>query len=985
MSNLLLFFIAVITLILSSSNASVAHQQESPQDSLILLRVENHIKNAEYFAARSFIIKILNNPEKDSAIHQTLEFDLMSKYIEASVYTKTLDFDSLFTIPAILKETTPKFSYLNLLAFHSLIPLLDGNIQSFDLRYEHFLKKSMALYDWRKINKKQEKFFYFQDALENITEVLEQNNYMNEIEIILRQYGVIVGREIDKDNWGYAFNIMGLATYLNNIGLVKQAISLNNEALSYSTQPDVLKNDSGIPYTAYNNLTANYMALNNYSEASRNADSALKCIMRGGNYTEYIRLLLKFIHIYNTLGKYEKVEWAKKFSDSVVVIFAVIIDKYEDREYANKIIKGLPYLIARSNYNYANYLCNINKLDSASYYYKEVLKVFHQDKSHDLLLREKNTYLKLAWLHYTKGDTATAEKYFNLALADDKELLKNVFSVLSDYQKEMFFPLLHSDYDQYNNYLVSTIGKNDSTIIKLINTRLDIKGILMTSATQIKHNSRLVNNSDYLELKKSIITINDDLSRVYLKSLRNKKDNQRSIDSLENLSLEFEKLLTVLKNKHINSKLSFTSDWELVKRALKPNEAAIEIIKIPRYGFYPNIYNPKVKNFYANDSGYYCAVIIKSNSVAPEYVVYNNSSSIDSIYDRYYRKAIYVTQKDLIDKDISRLLKESKDNLKKSYRYLWKDIDSKLNGINKIFISNDGVFDKINLNILIDEKGSYTIDKYDIEIVTSLNRLLTPSPNRASSQITASLFGNPDFDNVPSEIVYDNSSIENLSVITLRGDNQLHTNWKQLPQTNSEIEAISRTLGKNNCRVNTFTKELATEKNVKNITSPTILHIATHGYFIKNTKNSESKHAIDNANSNPMMNSGLILAGANRDNENNESVQDGILTASEAARLELGNTELVVLSACETGLGEVKNGEGVYGLQRAFLLAGANNLIMSLWKVDDLATKELMVIFYKNYMQTKNVTLSLKMAQQTLRTCKKFEHPMFWGGFIVVR
>lgn len=963
-----------------------AHQQESPQDSLILLRVENHINNAQYYSARSYILKILKDPKKDSTFHQTLELDLMSKYIEASIYIKKFDFDSIFTIPVIIKETTAKFSYVNLLAFHSLIPLLKGDISAYNRRNESFILKWVEFDNWTRKNNYKNGIAQYQSALENIIGILGDNNYMNEEEIVLKQFTEVVGRVIDKDNWAYAFNLMGLATYLNNIGLVKQAISLNSEALQYSLQPKILSIDSGIPYTSYNNLTANYMALNKYNDAAHYADSALKCIMRGGNYTEYIRLLLKHINIYNTLGDYEKVKWAKHFSDSVIVIFKVIIDNYENREYANMVIKGLPYIMARSDFNYADYLFNINNLDSAKYYYQKALNVFHGDKSFDMVKREKDTYLRLAWLNYTKGDTAKADNYFNLALEDDKDLLKNVFSVLSDYQKEMYFALLHTDYDQYNYSLVSNIKKNDSTIINLINTRLATKGILMTSANEIKHSSNNnINDSNYSSVKQSLISINDELSMAYIQSLRKKKDSQQYIDSLETLSLEKEKLLTILNNKNITSKLTFGGNWESIKHTLKPNQAAIEIIKIPRFGFYPNIYNPKVNDFYANDSGYYCAVIIKSNSVRPEYVVYNNSRLIEEIYDTYYQKAIYITRQDIIEKDIQQIVKESKNNLKKAYQQLWKKIDNKLNGINKIYISNDGIYDKINPNILIDENGNYILDKYEIEVVTSLNRILTPTRNEVPSQHTASLFGNPDFDNVGSEIVYDNNSIENLSVITLRGNNQLDKKWNNLKQTSKEIEEISSIIAKSNCKVEKFTKEQASEKNVKNLKSPTILHIATHGYFLENSKSSESKKAIGYLNSNPMMNSGLILAGANIDNESNSIIQDGILTASEASRLDLDNTELVVLSACETGLGLVKNGEGVYGLQRAFLLAGANNLMMSLWKVDDLATKELMVQFYKNYLKNSNATLSLRKAQQTLRRNIKFQHPMFWGGFIVVK
>jgi len=128
-----------------------------------------------------------------------------------------------------------------------------------------------------------------------------------------------------------------------------------------------------------------------------------------------------------------------------------------------------------------------------------------------------------------------------------------------------------------------------------------------------------------------------------------------------------------------------------------------------------------------------------------------------------------------------------------------------------------------------------------------------------------------------------------------------------------------------------------------------------------------------------MLKSGLIFAGVK-----NEVVvdDDGILTAREASELKLENTSLVILSACETGLGEVKNGEGVYGLQRAFLIAGAKSIIMSLWKVDDEATQQLMTMFYENYATTLDVRASFTKAQQRLR--QKYPEPYFWGAFVLI-
>jgi CHAT domain-containing protein len=181
----------------------------------------------------------------------------------------------------------------------------------------------------------------------------------------------------------------------------------------------------------------------------------------------------------------------------------------------------------------------------------------------------------------------------------------------------------------------------------------------------------------------------------------------------------------------------------------------------------------------------------------------------------------------------------------------------------------------------------------------------------------------------------------------------------------------------------------ATETKIKAIKSPNILHIATHGYFLADVSKMETNKVlgidISVAKENPLLRSGLLLA--NCDNVFDENYRatgpdNGVLTAYEAMSLNLDKTDLVVLSACETGLGSVKQGEGVYGLQRAFLIAGAKSIIMSLWSVSDEATMELMTNFYSNYAKTGNKQVAFVDAQKKLKT--KYKDPFYWSAFVML-
>ena len=175
---------------------------------------------------------------------------------------------------------------------------------------------------------------------------------------------------------------------------------------------------------------------------------------------------------------------------------------------------------------------------------------------------------------------------------------------------------------------------------------------------------------------------------------------------------------------------------------------------------------------------------------------------------------------------------------------------------------------------------------------------------------------------------------------------------------------------------------------MKEINNPKIFHIATHGFYkptAQLTLEDELQGNEATLNQNPLMRTGLLLKGAGdlmEKTEFNYNMENGILTAYEAMNLNLDKTDLVVLSACETGLGDLEAGEGVYGLQRAFLVAGAKVLIMSMFKVDDDATQKLMLIFYQKWLNSGNLRQSFIEAKKELRV--DYSDPIYWGAFMMI-
>ncbi len=249
------------------------------------------------------------------------------------------------------------------------------------------------------------------------------------------------------------------------------------------------------------------------------------------------------------------------------------------------------------------------------------------------------------------------------------------------------------------------------------------------------------------------------------------------------------------------------------------------------------------------------------------------------------------------------------------------------------------------------------------------------------------MYGNIDYEELDAsrdfgEIENQRSSPNEIQRLVLR------SGFDSLPKTKYEIENISRILQDKNFETKIYTGKSATEESFKDLsgTEPNIIHLATHGFYYPMPKNQELNHVsinneVSSVINNPLFRSGLLMAGANQVNKAFGS-SDGILTAFEISKIDLHNVDLVVLSACETALGDLKGSEGVFGLQRAFKLAGVNSIIMSLWKVSDEQTSELMQLFYKFYVSGNSKQKSLSMAQKQLSL--KYKNPFDWAAFCIV-
>lgn len=315
-----------------------------------------------------------------------------------------------------------------------------------------------------------------------------------------------------------------------------------------------------------------------------------------------------------------------------------------------------------------------------------------------------------------------------------------------------------------------------------------------------------------------------------------------------------------------------------------------------------------------------------------------------------------------------------------------------LGGATRLLLSPDGALNTVPFAALVDEGGRYLVERFELTYLTS-GRDLLRLQFHAAARSGALVVANPAFGRAAPLSAGSGAAGE-----AGRGGPLKGAIFEPLPGTAGEGRALAKLLPGAKLRVDTE----ATEASLKEAQAPRILHIATHGFFLGNQVLTPSHGArglaLDHGQAvtvsapaaappsqvtgfeNPLLRSGLALAGANAPRS---GAEDGILTALEAAGLDLHGTELVVLSACETGLGDVQNGDGVYGLRRAFVIAGAETLVASLWKVDDAETRDLMVSYYGKLEKGGGRSASLREVQLAMLARPATAHPYFWASFLV--
>ena len=345
--------------------------------------------------------------------------------------------------------------------------------------------------------------------------------------------------------------------------------------------------------------------------------------------------------------------------------------------------------------------------------------------------------------------------------------------------------------------------------------------------------------------------------------------------------------------------------------------------------------------------------------------------------------------------DLDHLAKEphhSHDENGRLFKLIWEPLSNEFDGIDNIYYSPQGLLHILNLSAIIDDKGIPMFKTYNMYRVSSTANIARISdPKVENAYVYGGLVYDSDDDTMLQEHRKFSRSEKTGIEYNWIADSSSRHGWEYLPNTQAEIDSITALLSASEIKVISYSGVEGTEESFKALdgTHPGILHIATHGFYLPFSIADSTELGIDRekliaATQNALVRSGLILSNGGRAWKGEsipQEVEDGILQADEIASVNLSGTSLLVLSACETALGDISS-DGVYGLQRAFKSAGVETIIMSLWDVDDTVTSFFMTYFYEAWSSGRTKHDAFVSAQSRLREI--YPEPYYWAAFIML-
>jgi CHAT domain-containing protein len=720
--------------------------------------------------------------------------------------------------------------------------------------------------------------------------------------------------------------------YNEAIPLAEQALAIRKQQLG-DNHPDTA--------TSLNNLAGLYESQGRYSEAEPLYKQALAIRKQqlGDNHPDTASSLNNLAGLYESQGRYSEAE--PLYNRSLAIRKQQLGDNHPDT--ASSLNNLAELYRVQGRYSEAEPLYNRSLA-----IWKQQLGDNHPDTATSLN--------NLALLYQSQDDIPQAINYRTQALAVQEYNLSENLKMGDDKQKQDYMAKVLGTTNGVISLNLQAASNNPQATRLALKTILERKGrILDVSTNSLQILRQRIDDPESQQLLTQLIEV-----RTQLSNLTFKKPDDFPSPEIYRQQLEE----VTAKAKEIEGKIGVRSaefrslsqpiTLEGIQKLIPADAALVEIVRYQPY-------NPKNDSF-----------------GIPRYAVYILYPNGD-IKAKDLGEAKPIDDKLIYFRDNLADAETPLPQLQKSARQLdetlMQPIRQLLGNTKTILLSPDAALNLIPFEALVDENNQYLVENYHITYLTSGRDLLRLKDKFASQQ-SPLIVADPFYGKAGEKVALTRSI--DLSEFTFPG----------LPGTEEEAKAIKNILP----QATVLTGSQATENAVKQVKKPNILHIATHGFFKPESNLSERNPGERNPGErnsplqgernvveNPLLRSGLVLAGVTI---GQSAGDDGVLTALETTNLNLVGTKLVVLSACDTGKGDIKIGQGVYGLRRALVIAGSESQLISLWKVSDDATKDLMVAYYGRLQKGEGRSEALRQIQLGMLKGEKQKHPFYWASFI---
>lgn len=814
---------------------------------------------------------------------------------------------------------------------------------------------------------------HYVSTLTNLASFYFEMGQYNKAELLFLQAKEILESTTGKENRSYATTLTNLGAFYADIGQDSKAEAHYLEAKNISenmfgkSHPDYAM--------AIANLGSLYYKIGKFENAKVQLEEAknIRQTVLGTEHSDYATSLLNLALLYTQSGKYVQ---AKIYFQEALDIWAKTLG-LNHLVYA-KALQNLAQLYAKTgDFGSADTLLLESKKILANTLGKE-----HQDYA---------TILSCLALRYRSSNRFSEAVSLFLELNDiDRRLIEKSANHFTEKEMLMYLQRNEEDLEQVNSF--AQVNPSQALTSVIFNNTLFYNGYLLENARDL---SRLIARTDSLtrDTFERWQGCHRRLAKEYAKPIVERK-------YIAETEAEAEGYEKALKRKLPEfDALRRVPRWQDIRDGLQTDEAAVSFIHY-RY------YTPE-----PTDSTMYAALVLRFGDTIPKLIPLFEERQLLKLLD----------QPGLTEASIVKNLYGNKPEFRDLF---WTPLEPLLRDVNTIYYAPTGLLHQINPAALLDaSKYKHSESRQwvrmgsvrNLATNTLANSSFAGAKSLSDQKSSAIIFGGIMYEMDSMAYYFANSNkplgteagfqskdgnfrylIEEQPLIKFRASIKDSDNtWEALANTGTEAEKVRTALSEAGFEAKVYKGFFASEEQFKRIgleaPSPRVLHVATHGFAFQNQKKAPNRNTIDIEQTyslldDPMLRSGLVLAGANYYCKNKRpltNAEDGMLVAYEVRDLNLRNTELAVLSACQTGLGDVVGSEGVYGLQRAFRIAGAKFLIVSLWQVPDEQTQELMRLFYQNWLDKKeSLRDAFNHAQQELR--EKEPSPYMWAGFVLI-